>query len=155
MMRIRNKLNNLLLLFATFLFINCSENRNYEGIALIDSYTVYQNGKYNLNLYLLEEYNKKKSLKENLQNQDLIRCYIIYIDKKQKDSIEYLKRKINKRLILSNISIDLLDDKKIIYSVKNDIIELENLKVKCDFYLIFQDFQSFKINSIFNDGTNW
>ena len=154
-MKTQNKLINLLLLLlTTVFFINCRDNRNYEGTALLESYTVYQNGRYNLNLYLLENYNEKKSLKENLQDQDSIKCYIIIIDKKQKDSIEYLKKKIKKEYILCNISVELLDDKEHNFRVEKNIVEIENSKIRCDFYLVFDDFDSFKINEFLKVGTD-
>lgn len=154
-MRTQNKLTNLLLLILTIVFfINCQDKEVNKEIALLENYRVYQNGRYNLNLYLLENYNRKKSLKENLQDQDSIKCFIIIIDKKQNDSIEHLKEEIKKEYILCNISVKLSDNEERNFRVERSIVEIENSKIRCDFYMVFDDFDSFKINESLEVGTD-
>jgi len=142
------------LILTIVFFINCQDKEVNKEIALLENYRVYQNGRYNLNLYLLENYNRKKSLKENLQDQDSIKCFIIIIDKKQNDSIEHLKEEIKKEYILCNISIKLLDNEECNFRVERSIVEIENSKIKCDFYMVFDDFDSFKINESLEVGTD-
>ena len=142
------------MILTTVFFINCQDKGVNKEIALLENYRVYQNGRYNLNLYFLENYNEKKSLKENLQDQDSIKCFIIIIDKKQNDSIEYLKKEIKKEYILCNISIKLLDNEKRNFSVERNIVKIENSKIRCDFYMVFDDFDSFKINESLKVGTD-
>jgi len=135
-----------------FFFINCHNKENFQEIALLDSYTVHQNGRYNLNIYLLDKYNKRKSLKENLESQDSIRCYILIVDKKKYNHIEKLKEKIHKQYILCDVSVKLVNDKYHEFKVEKNIIKIQNSKFKCDFYMVFDDFDSFKINTFLNDG---
>lgn len=149
------RLNRVILfIFIVFSFTNCHQKEVYKNIALLENYKIHQNGRYNLNLYLLENYNRNKSLKENLEVQDSIKCFVIIIDKKQNDSIEYLKKKINKEYILCNIFVELLNKEEHTFRKERNIIEIENTIVKCDFYMIFDNFRSFKIYNFFNVGTD-
>lgn len=153
-MKILIKLLSKIILFILIiaLFSNCSDKAIYEDIALLENYKVYQNGRYNLNLYLFENYNRSKSLKENLKNQSSIKCFVIIIDKEQYNNIEYFKKKIKKAYVLCNVSVELLNKKEDGVRIEQNTIEIESSKIKCDFYMLFDDFHSFKINEFLNEG---
>jgi len=155
-MRNLNKLGKLLLLIFTIIFFsNCHNKGNYQEIALLDSYTVYQNGKYNLNIYILDNYDNKKSIEDNIKNQRSIRCLILVIDKQQYDYVEKIKKEISKELVLSNVSIVFDNNSSYLdFPLEQNIIDVDGSILSCDFYMVFDDFQSININKFSNKGIN-
>ena len=144
----------LITLFLITLFASCKQNKEYNGYAILEFYKVFQNGRVNINAYLLSKYDKKMSLNENIDKMKEMECLVLIMEEKE-------FRKLNKDIkffsedeFLANVKINLLEDYK---KIKSEYYLLQRPKknLSVNLYPIFQDFNSFEMTNLEKLNEEW
>lgn len=147
-MKDRIKQNNIFLLLILFLFINCKDTSNVDSFAIVDFYKVHQNDLYNVNVYILNNYDESKNLKSNLSSQDSLISLNLIIDKSVYEKIRNKSSKSN--FLLSKVKFR-LNKKLVKYKTTVIPININEKWIKCRYYSILDDYDLKSLNIIYYD----
>lgn len=145
-------MRNIIIVLLSFLLIGCSEKNEIEEMVLITGYYIGHD-RYNANVYIIKNYNKSKTLLENIEKQDTLRSFFLSITEDESKILIKQKKKHNKELFLAKVKIKLKDTKEYTdYRNQYHLQFFDTLRKPIYFYEIFDDYQSFEIIELYNDG---
>src|SRR5690606_29290216 len=111
--------------------------------------------RYNANVYVIKNYDKKKTLLENIEKQDTLRSFFLSIPEEEAKILIKQEKKYNKELLLAKVHIKLNDSKEYTdYRNQYHLQFFDTLSKPIYFYEIFDDYKSFKIIELYNNGLN-
>jgi len=112
-------------------------------------------GRYNANIYVIKNYDKKKTLLENIEKQDTLRSFFLSISEDEAKILIKQEKKYNKELLLAKVHIKLNDSKEYTdYRNQYHLQFFDTLRKPIYFYEIFNDYKSFEIIELYNNGLN-
>src|SRR5690554_389937 len=132
----------ILIVLVSFLLVSCSEKNEIEEMVLI---TGYYSGhdRYNANFYVLKNYAK----------QDTINGFVVNIIEEEKRNLSKNQKINQKQLLLAKVKIKLKESKKYTdFRNTHSMQSFDMLRKPCYFYEIFDDYQSFEIIELYDDG---
>jgi len=142
----------ILIVLVSFLLVSCSEKNEIEEMVLI---TGYYSGhdRYNANFYVLKNYDANLSLLKNLAKQDTINGFVVNIIEEEKRNLSKNQKINQKQLLLAKVKIKLKESKKYTdFRNTHSMQSFDMLRKPCYFYEIFDDYQSFEIIELYDDG---
>lgn len=145
------KLGNLIntfLLLIPLIFMNCKDSSKVYDFAILDFYQVFQNDVYNVNLYLLSNYDNNKSLEDNLFSQDSLVSLNLTMNKEIYEKIK--NKDLKNNFVLGKIKLD-LNKKRDEYKNTTISIKINEKWIKCHYYLIFEDYNLETLNIKYYD----
>lgn len=142
----------LLSVLLIFLFFGCSNKNEINEMVLLRGYYIGHD-RYNANVHVIKNYNKSKTLLENIEKQDTLRSFFLSITEDESKILSKQKKKHNKELLLAKVKIKLKDTKEYTdYRSQYHLQFFDTLRKPIYFYEIFDDYQSFEIIELYNDG---
>ncbi|WLD22666.1 hypothetical protein NU10_07940 [Flavobacterium dauae] len=144
----------ILIVLFVFLFFGCSNKNEINEMVLLKGYYIGHK-RYNANIYMIKNYDKKKTLLENIEKQDTLRSFFLSIPEEEAKILIKQEKKYNKELLLAKVHIKLNDSKEYTdYRNQYHLQFFDTLSKPIYFYEIFDDYKSFKIIELYNNGLN-
>jgi len=148
MMKGQIKLYNVFLLLILFLFVNCKDTSKVDDFVILDFYQVFQNDIYNVNAYILNDYDKTKSLEKNLFSQDSLVSLNLTMSKEIFENIR--NKDLKNNFVLGKLKLD-LNKRREEYKKTTVSIKINERWIKCHYYLIFDGYNPETLNIIYYD----
>ncbi|RRA92013.1 hypothetical protein [Paenimyroides viscosum] len=142
----------VLIVLVSFMLFGCTEKNEIEEMVLITSY-YSGHDRYNANFYVLKNFNENISLINNIAKQDTVNGFVINIAEEEKKKLSQNQKINQKQLLLAKVKIKLKQSKK--YTDFRNTYSMQSfgmLRKPCYFYEIFDEYQSFEIIELYDDG---
>lgn len=96
----------LLSVLLVFLFFGCSNKNEINEMTLLRGYYIGHD-RYNANIYVIKNYDKAKTLLENIEKQDTLRSFFLSITQDEAKILIKQEKKYKKELLLAKVHIKL------------------------------------------------
>ena len=142
----------LLSVLLVFLFFGCSNKNEINEMTLLRGYYIGHD-RYNANIYVIKNYDKAKTLLENIEKQDTLKSFFLSITQDEAKIFIKQEKKYKKELLLAKVHIKLNDSKEYTdYRNQYHLQSFDTLRKPIYFYEIFDDYKSLEIIELYDDG---
>src|SRR5690606_12814761 len=131
----------------------CNSEKKQNGYSLA-RYYYSQDGVYNMELYMFNNYEAKKSLKENLAKINLIQCFVFPITKNNNNykfiqKLPRIKEQKSLKAILCEVDFEVKDENGLQHHFsRSEHVKFDSFTIQCDYYFLSFaniDFHKFKL----------
>lgn len=143
-MKGQNKHKGSSLVFCLFLLIfasGCNSEKRQKGYFWANYYYTHD-GVVNMELYKIENYDFKKSIQENLEKIDRVKCFVTPYSEYD-HNYQYVQQLIEIReknkfkRILCKVDFEIADTNALLYhSIGSDSVKFDSFTIKCDYYFL-------------------